>query len=468
MGVLSKIKGLIPGSLKRTYHQTLFGISSALNSNPDSKLKLIGVTGTSGKSTTAEMIYHVLSGSGVKVGVISTIGAKTGTHTVSTGLHVTTPDPFDIPKLLAKLRGFGAEYVVLECSSHALEQGRLGNLKFDLAVYTNITRDHLDWHKTWENYARAKARLIDALKPGKTVILNLDDQTSYNYLQRYIQSHRPDLIVLHYSSNDVFDVAVAPNGISFKYKSEDVSIPIIGEYNILNALAAIKIAETLGVQTETAVKTLKTFKTLPGRMEVLLEKPFTIIVDFAHNADSLEKALVEARKLAGNPSQGSGLARKTGRVISVFGSAGLRDKEKRGTMGEVSGRLADITVVTAEDPRTESLYTINTEIINGAESAGAKLVKRFASTNEYRKYKLTLKDTDIPAKSIFAFDETSVQGRFDAIDLAATAAKKGDIVITEGKGHEQSLCFGTKEYPYTDQEAVQKALQALHLISKSS
>ena len=446
------IKNLVPNSLKRAYHIGLFTISSLLRGNPGKSLRIIGVTGTSGKSTTAEIIYHVLVENGINVGIVSTIGARTKCKQLATGLHVTTPDPFEIPKFLADLKENGAKYVVLECSSHALEQGRLGKLKFDYAVFTNITRDHLDWHKTWENYALAKARLIDALKPRGILVFNNDDKRGSSFLAAHAEQKRPDIQVRPYGKDPQKRIEMEPSGLVFGYKGIRIHMPIIGEYNVENATAAIKVAEELGIPLKNIVASLENFAGIPGRMQVLQHTPFLAIVDFAHNADSLEKSLDTLRKIAGN----------RGRIITVFGSAGLRDREKRTTMGQVSGKLADITIVTAEDPRTESLFEINSTIIKGAEEAGAKLVARFKDSADYLNY---FERIDTPAealsKSIFAFDEEAVHGRSDAINFAIQLADRGDIVVTEGKGHEESLCFGSTEYPYTDQAAVKKALEKL-------
>lgn len=448
MNVVSKIKGLIPESFKRNYHKLQFLFSSFIHGMPGKRLKIIGVTGTSGKSTTAEIIYHVLLANEVNAGVISTIGAKTLNKELATGLHVTTPDPFEIPKYLGGLRKDGAEYIVLECSSHALAQGRLGNLKFDFAVFTNITSDHLDWHKTWENYALSKAKLIDALKPSGVLILNDEDSRGTSFLSAYAEQHRPDVKISKYDHDKEKNISVTIKGLEFRYKNRLVHIPLIGEYNAENALAAIKITEELGFSLEKTIASLSNFRGIPGRMQVIAEHPFLVIIDFAHNADSLERSLATLKKL---------LTQK-GRLITVFGSAGLRDREKRKTMGQVSGRLSDITIITAEDPRTESLHEINSEIVSGAKTEGAKLLERFKNSKDYQKYDIA---KNIPNKSIFSFDEASVNGRFDAIDMAIRLANTDDIVVTEGKGHEESLCFGNKEYPYTDNEAINKALSTL-------
>lgn len=442
----------VPEKYRRVLRIAQSNIAATAFKNPGGSLKLIGVTGTSGKSTTSTMIYNMLKEAGKKVGLISTVAAYIGDDSLDTGFHVTTPDPIALQKYLKKMRDSGMEYVVIETSSHALEQGRIGNLKFDVAVFTNIKRDHLDWHRTWENYVRAKVRLIDSLKENGVAIFNSDDSDSAKYIREYLDLNRRDVRPIEYSSKDeIGKVSESKNGIEFLYSDTQFTLLILGKYNAENALATIKVGESLDISKAKIAKSFKSFEGLPGRMEVMQKDPYMIIVDFAHNTDSLEKSLKAARKLVGS----------RGRLITIFGSAGLRDVEKRFTMGKSSGELADITIITAEDPRTESLYEINSRIIQGAESSGATLVKRFKDGSEMKKY---LKELDIEhfrnqdIRFIFSFDEENVDSRFDAVKFAIQIAGSGDVIITEGKGHEKSLCFGTTEYPFTDQEAVRKAL----------
>ncbi len=437
--------------IKRFFHIVQSQVESVKLKSPSRNLKLIAVTGTSGKSSTASMIFHVLRENGFNVGLISTVEAIAGNKKIDTGLHVTTPDAKDLQNLLGKMYEENIEYVVVETSSHAIAQGRLGLLKFDFAVYTNIKRDHLDWHGTWEEYAKAKAGLIDKLRSNGKLIVNKDDKQSYDYLRQYYYSQtRNPLNFIEYSKvQEVTNVQNTIDGIIFDYSNSKFSIPILGEYNIDNAIATAKVAQQLGVTPVNIAKAFSSFKGVKGRMEVLQTEPFGIIVDFAHNTDSLEKSLQSIRAINGVKN-----------VTAVFGSAGLRDKEKRFTMGEVAAKFSNVVIATSEDPRTESLLEINTAIIEGAIRSGARLIKRFANNQEYIEYisnpkNLILQDD----KLIFAFDQETVDSRFDAIDFALRIAKPGDVVITEGKGHEQSLCFGTTEYPFSDQAAVEKALK---------
>lgn len=437
-------------------------VGSIIYGNPSSGLKLIGVTGTSGKSTTSFMIYHVLKESGFKVGIISTVGAMVGDQKLDTGFHVTTPDPIQLQKFLKFMKDNGAEYVVLETSSHALAQGRLGLLNFDYSVFTNIKSDHLDWHGTWENYAAAKFKLVEKLKPNGTLIINKDDQKSYDYIAKGLRDQEiasKKINLVEYSaSNSIVDVNETLNGIDFQLETIQMHLNLLGEYNLSNFLAAVSVGKTLGLSMNKIAEVIQSFKGLEGRMEILQSEPFGVIVDFAHNADSLEKSLNSVKNIKGDEAK----------LITVFGSAGLRDVQKRFDMGKISGELSNITIVTAEDPRTESLVDINNKIIEGLESSGVQVIERFGSHDEYLEF---LKDHGIKqdssensalavgSKVAFAFDYPEVQNRFDAIELAILLAHPSDIVITEGKGHEKSLAFGTTEYAFSDQETIAKILK---------
>lgn len=461
------MKKLIPEKIKRHLRILKFRFLCLIYGVDVKRVKFIGVTGSSGKTTTASMIYHLLNQSGVKVGLISTVGVKAGDKEIQTGFHVTTPDPEDLVKFTMLMIRKVVDYVVLESSSHALEQGRLGTIQYSHAVYTNIKSDHLDWHKTWENYARAKARMLDMLKENGTAVLNKDDIASFEFLMNHMQSLDKNINASEYSLSEISNLKESLEGLEFQYKGQQFNLKILGEYNVSNALAALKLAERLDIPLKKLAEAFESFKTIQGRMEVFQINPFVVILDFAHNADSLEKSLKTARKLT----------KMDGKIISVFGSAGLRDVKKRYEMGKISGEVADITIVTAEDPRTEKLYNINSEIVRGLEDSGPKFIRRFKDHNDYLEYldslgkntlptlKPELKKDDsesVPVKEVFVFDEENVQNRYDAIDLAVRLAKTGDVVITNGKGHEQTLAFGTIEYPFNDSDAIKKALEASH------
>lgn len=450
----SIIENTIVRPLKKFYHIAESVFWSVRLGFPSKGLKLIAVTGTSGKSTTAIMIYHVLKQNGFKVGLISTVEAIVGEDKLDTGFHVTTPDAADLQKILHKMKTAGMEYVVIESSSHSIAQGRLGLLKIDFSVFTNIKSDHLDWHGNWNNYAKAKAGLINKLKPNGHLILNRDDKVSYDFLRSYYYSLAKDskLFVEYSRIAEINQFNQSTNGLGFLYKNTEFSIPIIGEYNLENVLATVKVAEILNIPLDKISVSLKSFNGISGRMEVIQKTPFLVIIDFAHNGDSLDRSLKSIKEI-----------KDIKNIITVLGSAGLRDVNKRAEMGEIAANHSKFIIVTSEDPRTESLFDINSAIISGAEKSGATLVKRFSDSKEYQRFLKEFSKSSLKAESkyIFVFDQESIDSRFDAVDFAIRLADKSDVVITQGKGHEKSLCFGVTEYPFSDHEAVQRALDSL-------
>ncbi|MBM3127785.1 MAG: UDP-N-acetylmuramoyl-L-alanyl-D-glutamate--2,6-diaminopimelate ligase [Chloroflexi bacterium] len=435
---------LVPNARSALAH-----LSAAWHDFPSRKLRVVGVTGTDGKTTTARLIASILESAGHKVGAISTIGATTGDQEIDTGLHTTTPDAPDVQRYLAQMVDADAEYAVIEATSEGLAQRRLDAVEFDIAVVTNITHEHLYYHKTWENYRDAKAMLFRALatsyrKPrtAKVAVLNADDNARgvFDYL-RAIEveeqivystddrrrttdgSNLESSVIGHRSSVCIFARAIhhSPHGLRFTIVTPhgelEIESPLIGRYNVSNILAAIGAGLARRVPFDALREGIARVRGIVGRMEVLQSDPFTVIVDFAHTPNALRNALATARELAHN------------RVIVVFGCAGLRDVQKRALMGEIAGKLADKIIVTAEDPRTESLDAINAQIIEGLERAGRR------ARDDY-----------------FVVDD-----RARAIAFAIEMARAGDVVIVCGKGHERSMCFGATEIPWSDQDAVSQA-----------
>jgi len=394
--------------LKNLYHLLTAILFTILYRFPARKLTVIGVTGTDGKTTTTNLIFHILKEGGKKVSMISSVNAVIGERKCETGFHVTTPAPQDIQKYLAQAVKAGSQYFVLESSSHGLSQNRLWGCFFKVGVVTNITHDHLDYHRTYENYLKAKGKLFERVKKA---VLNRDDE-SYKYLKTKNIEHRTKIIT--YGIKDGADFTPQ----TFKFKT---SLP--GEYNQYNCLAAAAAASSLGIFDEQIKKALVSFKGIEGRMdEIKLGQNFRVVIDFASTPNSLKNALqtLTSQKVKG------------GRLITVFGSAGLRDKMKRPMMGEMAGKYADLIVLTAEDPRTEDVNQIIEEIAQGVLREGVKEGKTF-----FR-----------------------IPDRKEAIKFAIQKlAKKGDIVVTCGKGHEKSMCYGKTERPWNEYEVVQKAIE---------
>ena len=338
---------------------TLGELASEFYGNPSEKLKVIGVTGTKGKTTTAHIIYHILTTLGKKAGLLSSISVP--------GLHVTSPDVIFLQRMLAEFVDKGYEYAVIEVSSHGIDQKRIAGVKFDAAVLTNIAPEHLDYHKTFKEYKKVKMSFINSAK--------------YKI--------------------------IAP-------KTTDINI-LPGLFNNLNIEAALMALQKFGIERSEAIEAVKSFELPEGRLSrVPNDKGFNIFIDFAHTPDSLEAVLTYLK------------TQTKGRLISVFGCAGERDAKKRFKMGKVSVKLADKSVFTAEDPRSENVFTILGKMAAGAKSVGAKENQDF-----FR----------IPVRG-------------EAIAFALSIATPGDTLVLLGKGHEKSMAYDGYEHPWSDREVV--------------
>ena len=421
----------VPSVLVPDGREALAHLAAALHGFPARKLRVIGITGTDGKTTTANLIWSVLQTAGYDTGLISTVNAVIGETQRDTGLHTTTPDSPDVQAYLAQMVDAGAEYAVLEATSHGLAQHRVTACDFDVAVVTNITHEHLDFHGSFEEYREAKARLFRSLagsfrKPGvpKVAVLNVDDPSSFEYL-RYIPADEQLTYGVDLPADvRAVEVRVSASGARFAAVTPQGEFPVEtqlpGQFNVYNALAAIAVSLSQGMAVKDIQQGIWAVDRVVGRMEpVELGQPFQVLIDFAHTPNSLRSALRAARGMV------------AGRITVVFGCAGLRDREKRPVMGETAGQLADRIVITAEDPRTEDLGEIMGQIASGAEMMGRRE----------------------------GVDYWCIGDRGEAIQFAIDMAEAGDLVLVAGKGHEKSMCFGTTEHPWSDHEAVSKALQ---------
>lgn len=366
-----KIKGAAYFKVSDT-REELGRLASDFYGNPSQKLKVIGVTGTKGKTTTVHLIYHILASLGKKAGLISSVVAKTGVSEESTGLHVTSPDVVTLHRLLKEMVDAGCEYAVLEVSSHGIKQKRIAGVKFDVGVLTNIAPEHLDYHKTLEDYKKTKMSFINSCKYP----------------------------------------VIAP---------KETSINILpGKFNNLNVEAALLAVEKFGISRKESLATLKTFKLPEGRLfEVENKLGIKIVIDFAHTPDSLAAVLEYLRN------------ETKGKLITVFGCAGERDPRKRFKMGKISAKLSDLSIFTAEDPRSESLFDILSKMSSGARSADGVENKDFIRIYE----------------------------RGEAIAFALSKAQKGDCVAILGKGHEESMAFDRWEHPWSDKKIVEDYLR---------
>ena len=364
------------------------------------KLKIIGVTGTDGKTTTSHLIYEILRNAGFKVALVSTVAAYIGDEEIDTGFHVTSPEPWLLQPLLKKIEKKGFTHLVLEVTSHGLDQNRFVGVKFYVGVITNITHEHLDYHGTFEKYKVAKLKL-----------LRMARHPIFKYAKSKMRVDNPALA---------------------------------GEYNLYNIGAAEAVVKIFGVRYSVVSEVVKNFAGVPGRMEeIKLGQPFRAIVDFAHTPNALEQVLKELRKQLFLPLDS---ARDENKLILVFGCAGLRDHAKRPMMGKIAARLADKVIITAEDPRTESLDDIYRQITSSLPSPESS-TSRFAGRRG---------GSTAVGGEVFRVDDRQL-----AINKAVSLAKPGDIVVVTGKGHEKSMCFGKTEYPWSDREAVGKAIRRL-------
>lgn len=320
--------------IKNIYHLFVAILANIIYGFPGRKLRVIGVTGTDGKTTTVYLIYHLLKTAGYKVAMVSSIGATINDKIYETGFHVTTPSSFSLQKFLRQAKKQGSEYFVLEVTSHALDQNRIWGIPFEIGLLTNITNEHLDYHKTYNEYLKTKAKL---LLSAKTAIINRGDK-SFQKISKILSEKRKRYIAYGASKKD-----------------ED--------FNVQNFLAAEAVCRVLGLTEDEIKKAVKNFNLPKGRMDYVYDSDFSVVIDFAHTPNAFAQVLSHLRK------------KVKGKIIHVFGSAGERDKTKRPEMGKISSDFANIIILTSEDPRRESVEKINNEIIGGIKNPITQILK---------------------------------------------------------------------------------------------
>jgi UDP-N-acetylmuramoyl-L-alanyl-D-glutamate--2,6-diaminopimelate ligase len=381
-------------------------VASAAYGYPARALHAVGVTGTNGKSTTVALVRHLLDQPAASLG---TIGVFVGdTPLGETGL--TTPGPIELQRVLRLLVDRGVRSLAMEASSHSLDQHRIDGMQFEAAVFTNLTRDHLDYHGTMEAYFKAKARLISYLTPTGTAVVNADDPVWQNLppaprLLTFSATGRP-------ADLRATNVRYTPRGSEWRLNDQVIHLPLIGAFNIENALGAAGAAQALGVELKTVAQRLETVPQVPGRLEVLHDHP-TVLRDYAHTPDAIERALEAVRPFT------------RGRLIIVFGAGGDRDRGKRPAMGAVSERLADVVIITSDNPRTEDPERILDEIETGM-------------TRPHER----------------------IEDRERAIARAIALAGDDDVVLLAGKGHETYQVRGTTNYPFDERVIVRTLLSS--------
>ncbi len=385
---------------------------------PDDDLLMIGVTGTNGKTTTVGMIRTVAESGGYVAGSIGTLGVMLGSESIpQTASRPTTPEAHELRQMLNTLRDRGAKLVAMETTSHALSLDRVWGMRFDVAVYTNLTRDHLDFHGTFDDYFAAKSRLFRELGGSATAVINIDDE----YGKQLIAMTNARVLTYGMSPNadihpiEMRDTPRIDGCVRTPIGDVTTSMALVGGFNVENMLATVGACVAIGMTPDRISDGLRLVKPLPGRFEpVSIGQDFTVIVDYAHTPDALENVLSEARRMT------------NGRVLCAVGCGGDRDRAKRPIMGEIATRLADYTVFTSDNPRTEDPESIIDEIVAGAN--GGHPFER-------------------------------IESRRAALRRVIGMAHPGDVVMIPGKGHEpyQEIC-GVK-HPYDDRIEARKALE---------
>ena len=420
-----------PALIVRDSRAALAQISAVLLDRPARRLRTIGVTGTDGKTSLSHLLHHVLSSAGEKTGLISTAECRVGDERLPDTGRFTTPEAPEVQQMLSRMADARCRYAVIEATSHGLALHRVDECDFDIAVFTNLYPDHLDFHQTIESYIAAKGRLFSMLDTAarkdidKTAVLNADEPASNRF--RTLTRARVVTYGLH-ATADISAHNVTPDGWGTRFllrgfgKERNARIPTPGDFNVYNALAAYAVAHASDLDPDTTIAALESWPGAPGRMQLIDDgQLFTVLVDFAHAPDSLRRVLALLRE------------RSRGRIIAVFGCIGERDKDRRFRMGQVSAEGADYTIVTDDNPYSEDRDAIITEIVRGLREAGKREGHDFAV----------------------------IPDRREAIAHAIAMAVDGDAVLLAGKGHEREVHLADSTYPCYDPEVVRQVLRDL-------
>jgi len=383
-------------------------------SDPSKDMKLIGITGTNGKSSTVAFVEEILRTQGENVGAIGTLGARMNGEQMDIEFATsTTPDTIELYHMLAAMRNSDAKYVVMEVTSHALALHKVAALRFELGLFTNLTQDHLDFHGTMENYRAAKAKLFDLCNKG---IINFDDDTR-DFLIKYAKIPMTTYGLAPDSDYYAADVVMGRNKVSYIIENDVVEIPIPGKFTVYNTLCAYAAARELGFDAKSIAQAASSIGGVSGRIQSIPNHHgFTVIVDYAHSPDGLENIITSCREFTEN------------RIITVFGCGGDRDNTKRPIMGEIAGRLSDFCIITSDNPRNENPDSIIAMVEEGLKPTGCGYEK--------------------------------ITDRKDAIFAAISMANDEDCIIIAGKGHEDYQEFeGGRRIHFDDAEMAKQALE---------
>ena len=399
-------------SLVLPYHYAQSMVAATKYHFPARKMRVIGVTGTNGKTTTCFMIWHMLNHAGYKTGLMTTVAWGVDELTPELN-HMTTSDTFTLNDRIAKIKEQGVEFLVLEITSHALAEFRTLGIPIEIAVFTNLTHEHLDYHKTLEKYRNAKGKLF---KKASLSILNADDPATKYYKKiskKYITYG------IKNGKNQAKDIELSVKGVKYSYGDITIETKIPGEFNVYNSLASAVVGRALGLSDKQIHDGIFDLTSVEGRMNTIDEgQNFTVIVDYAHAPDALEKVFASIKD-------------HKGRVISVHGGAGRRDPSTRPIRGEILGKNSDIVIITEDDSRDEDPEKIANGFIEGAEKSGKTLGKDL-------------------------FKELN---RKKAIEMAINLAKKDDVVLILGKGHEKTILRADGPHDFEDIKVAQTLLR---------
>ena len=408
-----------PGVVVRDGRLAAIAIARAWYGDPAAALTLVAVTGTNGKTTTSNIVRHLLGAAG-DAGVIGTIGAFDGKGELvpSTAGSLTTPGAIDLQATFAALRDRGVRTVAMETSSHALDQGRLDGLTFGAGIFTNLTREHLDYHRTMEHYFAAKVKLLGLLGADGTAVTNADDP-EWEHLPALPPGRRLSFGQGANAELRAEEVVTTAGGTAFTLRSRwgtrEVRIPLIGDFNLSNALGAAGAALALGRPLDEVVERLRTAPQVPGRMDVIVGEPFVVLRDYMHTPDAYERVLATLRPLT------------RGRLFVIFGCGGDRDRGKRPEMGRIAAELADLVILTTDHPRTEDPDRSIDDIVAGIPGGGGEKVLR-------------------------------ILDREEAIHAAVALLHPGDTLLLAGKGHETYQIYGREKVPFDEPTIVRAAV----------
>lgn len=410
-------------------HRLRGRLAALLYGYPARKLKVIGITGTNGKTTTSFMIAHILEESSKRVGMATTVEFRIGERRARNTVKMTTLSPFALQKILKEMVDAGCEYAVLEVTSHAIKQERIFGIPFDTVVFTNITHDHLDYHRTFEDYRATKVKLFE-MNPRISVV-NIDDKSA-PYFLKPPAAKQITYGIVGPASIWAAQLKFLAQSTIFKFTAggmkQELILPIPGKFNVYNALAALGAAFGCGIDLAAAAHALANFPGVPGRMEKVDQgQPFAVYVDYAHTPDAFQQIYATARLAASR------------KIIHVFGATGDRDKIKRPLLGAIAAQHADYIVVTDEDPYSEDPTAIINAVAEGVVRASRSSKTRKVDGTHFWK----------------------ILDRREAIAKALSLARRGDIVLLTGKGDENIMVVGRERVPWDDRQVAREELEKL-------